>query len=69
VFNHYECILQTDVAGGRAYSAIALDHSMDSAFYSYRPTLIRRCFHSPKYFVLEYSLVVGEKKVSISTVY
>jgi hypothetical protein len=65
VFDQYECILQTS---DRAYSAIAIAHPMDNAFYSHRPTLLRR-FFGPKYFVLEYSLVVGEKKVSVATVY
>ena len=65
-FDQYECILQTN---GRTCSAIAVTHPMDSAFYSYRPPLLRKFFGIPKYFVLKYSLVVGEKKVLVSTVY
>jgi hypothetical protein len=68
-FDRYECILHTDIASGRAHSAIAVNQPMDPAFYSYRPTLLRKWLRFPKYFLLEYSLVVGEKKVSVSTVY
>jgi len=68
-FDHYECILQTDVLNGRVCSAIAVKHPMDGAFYSYRPTMLRKWFGFPKYFLLEYTIVVGEKKVSIATVY
>lgn len=69
VFDHYECILQTDVANGRAIAAIAVTAPMNEDFYSHRPGLLRRWFRRPKYFMLEYIIVVGEKKFSVSTVY
>jgi hypothetical protein len=62
----HECILQTD---GRAVASIAVKEPMDETFYSYRPTLLRRCFGRPKYFLLEYVAVVGEKKFSVATIY
>ncbi len=68
-FDHYECILQTDVEHGRAISAIAIKRPLDEAFYSYRPTILRRWSWRPKYFLLEYTLMVGQKKYSIATVY
>jgi hypothetical protein len=61
----HECILQTD---GTAVASIAVKEPMDETFYSYRPTLLRRCFGRPKYFLLEYVVVVSEKKFSVATV-
>lgn len=68
-FEHYECVLQTDPKSGRVLATIALKHPMDEAFYLYRPTLWRRWLRLPKYFLLEYDVVVGEKKFSVATVY
>jgi hypothetical protein len=68
-FEHYECVLQTDLKSGRAFASIAVTRPMDDAFYSYRPALLRRWFRCPKYFLLEYDVVVGEKKFSVATVY
>ena len=68
-FEHYECVLQTEPKSGRAYATIAVKQPMDEAFYSYRPSLIRRLFRRPKYFFLEYDIVVGEKKFAVRTVY
>jgi hypothetical protein len=65
-FTLHECTLQT---GERATAAIAINNPMDEAFYSYRPALLRRCLSLPKYFLLEYVAVVGEKKFSVATVY
>jgi hypothetical protein len=68
-FEHYECILQTDVEHGRAYGAIAVTTPLKDAFYSHHPGLLRRLFGRPKYFWLEYVLLVGEKKYSVKTIY
>jgi hypothetical protein len=68
-FNQYECLLQTDVANGRVKAAIAVTTQMDEGFYSHRPTLWRRLLRYPKYFLLEYVVVVGETKHSVQTVY
>jgi hypothetical protein len=66
VFTHYECILQTNE---RATAAIAIQQPMDDAFYSYRPSWLRRLLTCPKYFLLEYVVVVGRTQYSVATVY
>jgi len=68
-FDVYEWVLQTDPKSGRVYASMAVQQPMDEAFYSYRPTLLRKWFRYPKYFLLEYDVVVGEKKFSVATVY
>jgi hypothetical protein len=68
-FNQYECILQTNVRNGRAAASIAVTQPPTEAFYSYRPGRFRRWFGVPKYFRLEYIVVVGEKKFSVATIY
>ncbi len=65
LLNDHECILQTT---DRVMTNIAVSRQMDNAFYSYRPGWFRRVFRRPKYFVLQYTAVVGEKKYSIETV-
>ena len=62
-FDQYECILQTDVTHGRVLASIAIKNPMDDAFYSYRPCVLRRWFWAPKYFLLEYVIMVGQKKI------
>jgi hypothetical protein len=69
IHDHYECILQTDATNGRAIASIAVKQQMDELFYSYRPAMLRRLLSCPKYFLLEYVVVVGEKKFSVATVY
>ena len=69
IHDHYECILQTGGINGRAIASIAVKQQMAEAFYSYRPALLRRFFSCPKYFLLEYVVVVGEKKFSVATIY
>jgi hypothetical protein len=68
-FENYECVLQTDPKSGRAFATIAVKQPMDDMFYTYRPTLLRKWFRCPKYFLLEYDVVVGEKKFSVATTY
>jgi hypothetical protein len=68
-FEHYELDLQTDPKSGRAYASIAIAQQMEDAFYSYRTPLWRRLFSRPKYFLLEYDIVVGERKFSVATIY
>jgi hypothetical protein len=65
-FDLYECILQTNEI---VHAALATNQIMDDKFYSYRPRLLRRWLRLPKYFLLEYVVVVGEKKFSVATVY
>lgn len=68
-----ERVLQT---GDTAYTSIAVSHAMDNEFYSYRPGWFRRLFrnlfrlfHCPKYFVIEYTAMVGDRKYYVATVY
>jgi hypothetical protein len=56
--------------GQTAYTSIAVSQAMDNAFYSYRPGWFRRLFRilfrlfrCPKYFVLEYTAMVGDRKI------
>jgi hypothetical protein len=65
-FNQDECILQTNARVG---TVIAVGQQMDQFFYSHRPALVRRCFRWPKYFLLQYTAMVGDKKYSVQTVY
>jgi hypothetical protein len=55
----HECILQTD---GTAVASIAVKEPMDETFYSNRPT------HALVALLLEYVVVVSEKKFSVATV-
>jgi hypothetical protein len=68
-FVRYECILQTDVSGGRAYAAIAVKQPMNEKFYSHRPAFWRRWLRRPKYLMLEYLVVVGDRKSFVASVY
>jgi len=43
-FEVYECVLQTDPKSGRVFASMAVKQPMDDAFYSYRPTLLRKWF-------------------------
>lgn len=68
-YEHYEVVLQTDPKSGRAYAVIAITQQMDDSFYAYRTPRWRRLFSWPKYFLIEYDIVVGERKYSVATVY
>ena len=68
-----ERVLQT---GDTAYTSIAVSQAMGDEFYSYRPGWFRRLFRGiftifryPKYFVLEYTAMVGDRKYYAATVY
>jgi hypothetical protein len=64
--NDDECILQTN---DRVMTNMPVSQQMDNAFFAYRAGLFRRLFRWPKYFLLQYTAMVGEKKYSIETVY
>lgn len=55
-------------ANNSAYTSIAVSKKMDSTFYSYRPRWFRSWFRCPKYFTVQYTAMVGEKKYSVETV-
>jgi hypothetical protein len=61
-----ELVLQANSSG---LTNIAVTQSMGTDFFSYRPSLLRIWFRRPKYFLLQYTAMVGEKKYSVSTVY
>jgi hypothetical protein len=67
-FAESECVLQTDKS---ITTSMAISRPMDTTFFSYRPSWVwlRRRFRRPKYFLLQYSVVVGEKEYSVETVY
>jgi hypothetical protein len=66
LYQHHECILQTNQ---RAMCCIAIERQLDQSFHNHRPGWIRRLFGCPKYYRLEYTAMVGEKKYSVSTIY
>ena len=61
-----ECILQTNE---RAMCCVAVEGQLDASFHNHRSRWIRRFFRCPKYYRLEYTAMVGEKKYTVSTVY
>ncbi len=65
-FVHRELTLQTNQS---RQTAIAVNMPMPKDFYSYRAPWYRRLFHAPKYFILEYTAVVGATRFSVATVY
>jgi hypothetical protein len=68
-FDRYETILQTDIGHDRAIAFIATSQPPEDELYDYRPPRWRRLLGRPKYFRLEYVVVIGDKKYQISTVY
>ena len=60
------CILQTNE---NVITSIAVTNQMDQDFDSYRPNWLRRRLRWPKYFLLQYTAMVGEQKYSVETVY
>lgn len=63
---HQEYVLQTNE---KLITTIAISKPMDSNFYSHQPSWIRRRFHFPKYFLLQYTAMIAEKKYSVASVY
>lgn len=68
-FDRYETILQTDIQHDRAVAFIATFRLPEEEFYEHRPSLWRRLMRCPKYFRLDYVVVIGEKKFLVSTIY
>ncbi|MFZ0839602.1 MAG: hypothetical protein WAM77_19225 [Xanthobacteraceae bacterium] len=61
-----ECILQTN---DRRVTNIAVSQQMDQAFYDYRPKWVRRWLWWPKYFRLQYTAMIADKRYLVDTVY
>ncbi len=65
-FVHRELTLQTNQSGR---TVIAITAPLSQTFYTYRAPWYRRLFRSPRYFILEYTAVVGTSRHSVATVY
>lgn len=61
-----ERVLHTNLS---AQTSIAVENPMDNEFYSYQPGWLRKFLRRPKYFVIEFTAMVGERKYSVATVY
>jgi hypothetical protein len=68
-FEGHQIILQTGEADAQATTGIAVQTAMQASFIQYRRSRLRRIFKRPKYFVLEYTAMVGDKKYSVATIY
>jgi hypothetical protein len=55
--------------GNQARTGIALNSEMPDSFSRYRVSRLRRLTRRPRYFVLEYTAMVGEKRYSVATIY
>jgi hypothetical protein len=65
-FVHRELTLQTNQSGR---TCMAINAPMSQTFYTYLAPWYRRLFQNPKYFVLEYTAMVGTSRYSVATVY
>jgi len=65
-FTRDQLILET---GGRAVTSIAVSRPLGNDFYNHTPGWLRMLFRRPKYFVIRYTAMVGEKKYSVAEVY
>lgn len=66
LYQHRESTLQTNQ---KVMASIAVAQQMDNNFYTYRSGWLRRCFRCPKYYQLEYSVMVGTITYSVPTIY
>jgi hypothetical protein len=60
IYEDHQITLQT---GSKTQTAIAVTTEMQESFYRYKPSFFRRIFRRPKYFILEYTAMVGEKNI------
>ena len=65
-FGDHQITLQT---GEQASTAIAVRAPMPDSFRQYRASRLRRILRRRKYFVLEYTALVGDRKYSVATIY
>lgn len=61
-----QIILHTNAQAG---TCLSLTTTVTDAMISYKPNIIRKLFHIPKYFCLEYVAMVGNKRYKVSTIY
>jgi hypothetical protein len=65
-YKHREITLQTNLT---AKTCIAVNNTPDDAFYKYSAGYFRRKMRFRKYFILEYTAMVGPRKYEVATVY
>jgi hypothetical protein len=65
-FNKREVTIQTN---GSNITSIAIESEIGQEFYSHNPNLFRKLFRRPKYFKLQYVVLVGQKRHAVSTIY
>jgi hypothetical protein len=65
-FTRDQLVLDT---GERTVTSIAVSRPLHNDFYNYRPGRLSMLFTRPKYFVIQYTAMVGEKKYSVASVY
>jgi len=65
VFKCREMTLQT---GTTSTTAVGVERAMPEEFYRYKPPRWRRWLRIPKYFVLEYTALVGSTRYRVRTV-
>jgi hypothetical protein len=63
---HRQYTLQTDQT---VKSCLAVVEPLSDSFYAYRTPWYRRFLRWPKYFTLEYTAMVGDKRYRVSTIY
>ncbi|MFQ5454614.1 MAG: hypothetical protein ACE5EA_00240 [Nitrospirota bacterium] len=63
---HSQIVIQTDQT---VKTSIALENELPNTFYQFKSNIFRKLFRCNKYFILEYTAMVGDKKYTVSTVY
>lgn len=66
ILTERQIILQTNEESG---SGLQLKDAISDEMLTYEPGLWRRLLRSPKYFCLEYIVMVGNKNYKVSTIY
>ncbi len=66
LYDRLECTLQTNERGRTTMPTTVALHPV---FFHFQPSRWRQILRLPKYFVFEYTAMVGEKKYNVRTVY
>jgi hypothetical protein len=66
LFENHQATLQTSA---KIETVMAVTTAMPDLFYRYKTPYLRRIFRRPKFFILEYTAMVGDKRYSVSTIY
>ena len=66
VYNYREWVAQTNTS---IMAIVPVSRKLDERFYAYRPWLLRKWLRWPKYFLLQYTVMVGDRKYAVRTVY